>query len=123
MSATKKTTKKATPKKRATRKTTPKTAPKRKTTKKVRKVGSGRTKGSFSFITVKLADLVQTLPAGSVVMISRKWAEGLMSLGISIDGTPIKATTNTHNSMKKPVDVKMQNMAEDSAQVKLNTEF
>ena len=63
MRVTKSSKKKASPKpKRVTRKATPKAAPKRTTTKKVRKVGSGRTKGSYSFINVKLVDLNKNLP-------------------------------------------------------------
>ena len=121
MSATKKTVKKATPNKKVTRETTIKPKAKK------RKVGSGRTKGSYSFITVKLTDLNKVLPKTSVVMVSRKWAESLMALGIKVDGTLIKATTNTHNSMKKPVDITIKNTgddeAEEKAQVALKTDF
>ena len=121
MSATKKTPKKATPKKKVTRKTTVKSTPKK------RKVGSGRTKGSYSFITVKLTDLNKMLPESSVVMVSRKWAESLMALGIKMKGTAIKATTNAHNSLKKPVDITIKNTsndeAEEKAQVALKTDF
>ena len=124
MRVTKSSKKKASPKpKRVTRKATPKAAPKRTTTKKVRKVGSGRTKGSYSFINVKLVDLNKNLPEGSVIMISRKWAEGLAALGITLTGAPIKATTNAHNSMKKPVDISIENVSEESAQVALKTDF
>jgi hypothetical protein len=126
MKANTTTKKKAAPKKKVTRKTAP-TTPKRDTTKKVRKVGSGRTKGSYSFINVKLTDLIETLPETSIVMVSRKWAEGLMALGITITGNPIKATTNIHNAMKKPVDVKIKNLKnadEDGiAQISLKTDL
>jgi hypothetical protein len=119
------TKKKAAPKKKVTSKTAPKTASKRKTTKRVRKVGSGRTKGSYSFINVKLADLNKSLPETSIVMVSRKWAEGLAALGITVKGNPIKATTNIHNAMKKPVSVKIKNLGEEdeTAQVSLKSEF
>ena len=127
MKATPKRSKKAAPKKKVARKTSPKPAVKKTATKKVRKVGSGRTKGSYSFINVKLTDLNKALPESSVVMISRKWAQNLMSLGIKIKGTPIPATTNNHNSMGKPIDVKMTNTKNEeedaSAQVSLKTDF
>ena len=120
------TKKKAAPKTKVTRKTAP-TTPKPDTTHKVRKVGSGRTKGSYSFINVKLTDLTKTLPETSIVMVSRKWAEGLAALGITVKGSPIKATTNIHNAMRKPVDVKIKNLRstdEDGiAQVALKTDF
>lgn len=128
MKVKKATTKtKAAPKKKVTRKTTPKTTPKRKTTKKVRKVGSGRTKGSYSFINVKLTDLTKVMPEASIIMISRKWAQNLATLGIKIKGTPIVASTNNHNSLKNPVGITIKNMkdgeVEDSAQVSLKTDF
>ena len=125
MKAVTKTKKKAAPKKTVARKTTSKTSNKA-APKKVRKVGSGRTKGSYSFINVKLTDLTKALPESSIVMISRKWAQNLLSLGIKIKGTPIPATTNNHNSMGKPVDVNIQNVKDEedtTAQVSLKTDF
>jgi hypothetical protein len=119
--------KKAAPKKKVARKTTPKTTPKKTTSKKVRKIGSGRTKGSYSFINVKLTDLNKAMPEASIIMISRKWAQNLATLGIKIKGTPIVASTNTHNSLKNPVGITIKNMkdgeVEESAQVSLKSEF
>jgi len=43
--------------------------------KKKRKVGSGRKKGSYSFLQVSLADLNETLKDTATVLVSRKWAE------------------------------------------------
>ncbi len=43
--------------------------------KKKRKVGSGRKKGSYSFLQVSLADLNDTLKDTATVLVSRKWAE------------------------------------------------
>ena len=43
--------------------------------KKKRKVGSGRKKGSYSFLQVKLSDLNETLKDSATVLVSRKWAE------------------------------------------------
>ena len=43
--------------------------------KKTRKVGSGRKKGSYSFLQVSLASLNETLKPTATVLVSRKWAE------------------------------------------------
>ena len=43
--------------------------------KKTRKVGSGRKKGSYSFLQVSLANLNETLKDSATVLVSRKWAE------------------------------------------------
>ena len=43
--------------------------------KKTRKVGSGRKKGSYSFLQVSLSDLNKTLKDTATVLVSRKWAE------------------------------------------------
>ena len=43
--------------------------------KKTRKVGSGRKKGSYSFLQVTLSDLNGTLKDTATVLVSRKWAE------------------------------------------------
>jgi hypothetical protein len=44
--------------------------------KKPRKVGSGRKKGSYSFIRVKLSDLQERFKDSADIVVSRKWAEG-----------------------------------------------
>ena len=43
--------------------------------KKARKVGSGRKKGSYSFLQVPLSELNATLKDTATVLVSRKWAE------------------------------------------------
>lgn len=42
-----------------------------------RKQGSGRTKGSTSFVTFSLKQLIELLPEGAEIVASRKWAEAL----------------------------------------------
>ena len=56
--------------------------------KKVRKKGSGRTKGATSFVTVTLNQLNDTLKPQATVIISRRFAEN-----VGISGRPFSATT------------------------------
>ena len=52
-----------------------------------RKKGSGRTKGSVSFVEVSLGDLNQALkPLGkdATILVGRKWVEGLEMVGIRL---------------------------------------
>tara|TARA_R110002110_G_scaffold11785_7_gene56434 strand:- start:6432 stop:6755 length:324 start_codon:yes stop_codon:yes gene_type:complete len=88
-----------TPKKRAAAKTT---------VVKKRKSGSGRTKGSFSFINVTLRQLTSYVQPDAVVLVSRKWAEN-----IGLVGEPMVASTNNHNSIKNPVGITTHNMGEE----------
>jgi hypothetical protein len=46
-----------------------------------RKKGSGRTKGSTSFVTYTLKQLIDQLPEGANVIVSRKWTEALQLEG------------------------------------------
>lgn len=48
---------------------------KKSKTDKITRVGSGRTKGSFSFYRVTLDDINKILKPGSTVVIARKFAE------------------------------------------------
>lgn len=48
---------------------------KKSKTDKITRVGSGRTKGSFSFYRVTLEDINKILKPGSTVVIARKFAE------------------------------------------------
>jgi len=57
-----------------------------------RKKGSGRTKGSTSFVTYTLKQLIDQLPEGTKVVASRKWSEALqLEGGEPHSVTPIKA--------------------------------
>ena len=57
-----------------------------------RKKGSGRTKGSTSFVTYTLKQFIDQLPEGTKVVASRKWSEALqLEGGESHSVTPIKA--------------------------------
>jgi hypothetical protein len=57
-----------------------------------RKKGSGRTKGSTSFVTYTLKQLMDQLPEGTKVVASRKWSEALqLEGGEPYSVTPIKA--------------------------------
>lgn len=44
---------------------------------RITRVGSGRTKGSFSFVRVPLQSLRKHLGKNASVMVSRKWANGV----------------------------------------------
>jgi hypothetical protein len=62
--------------------------------KKQRKVGSGRKKGSYSFIRVKLSDLKERFKDSAEIVVSRKWAEGN-----SLQGTVFVANAQTMESV------------------------
>jgi hypothetical protein len=53
-----------------------------------RKVGSGRTKGSVSFVVVPLKQLNKRFAPNQRVIISRRWAEMLLIKGEKIAATP-----------------------------------
>ena len=61
--------------------------------KKQRKVGSGRKKGSVSFIQVTLEQLNEILGPKATVLVSRKWAET-----VGLEGTAVVATPQTINA-------------------------
>ena len=88
--------------------TTKKRAAKKAPAKAKRKSGSGRTKGSYSFINGTLGQLNEFVQPNAVVLVSRKWAEN-----IGLVGQPIVASTNNHNSVKTPVQIQTHNMGED----------
>lgn len=43
--------------------------------KTIKRPGSGRTKGSFSFVKLTVADLCSKFKDNAIVVVSRKWAE------------------------------------------------
>ena len=66
-----------------------------------RKKGSGRTKGSVSFVEVKLGDLKECLaPLGdnATVLVGRKWVEGLEMVGIRLDARQLDSYESTSKS-------------------------
>ena len=69
--------------------------------KKVRRVGSGRTKGAVSFVTVTLNDLNDVLKPEANVLISRRFAENL-----GIGGTPVTASTKNVEALSSKIEIK-----------------
>jgi len=65
--------------------------------KKTRKVGSGRKKGSYSFLQVSLANLNETLKDSATVLVSRKWAEQ-----IGLSGQVFVANAQAMNTAGEP---------------------
>jgi hypothetical protein len=66
---------------------------------KTRKVGSGRKKGSYSFLQVPLSALNETLKDSATVIVSRKWAEQ-----IGVTGQTFVANSQTLEKVtNKPV--------------------
>ena len=54
--------------------------------KKITRKGSGRTKGSFSFVQIKLSDLTAKFPdQETLVMVGRKWAESKGFVGLTME--------------------------------------
>ena len=61
-----------------------------------RKKGSGRTKGSNSFVNFTLKQLTDQLPEFAKVVVSRKWSEALqLEGGESHSVVPIKTHSNS----------------------------
>ena len=63
-----------------------------------RKKGSGRTKGSVSFVEVSLGDLNQALkPLGkdATILVGRKWVEGLEMVGIRLSAKQMESCEAT----------------------------
>ena len=75
---------------------------------KVKRPGSGRTKGSFSFVTVSLADLnAKFADKNMPIVISRKWAEQLGFTGLV--SNPANQTMNSivGQTPETKVDIKV----------------
>ena len=72
--------------------------------KKTRKVGSGRKKGSYSFLQVSLADLNKTLKDTATVLVSRKWAEQIGLSGQVFVANAQSMETATGKAASKPED-------------------
>ena len=80
-----------------------------------RKLGSGRTKGSISLITVTLKDLTKYLPADAPVVIGVKWAQSVgLNVSLPEQAKPVIAAT-----VDAPV-VKEAEMAISFAEVDLD---
>ena len=71
---------------------------------KKRKVGSGRKKGSYSFLQVKLSDLNDTLKDSATVLVSRKWAEQIGLTGRVFVANTQAMETTTGKPTAKPED-------------------
>ena len=69
--------------------------------KKIKRPGSGRTKGSVSFSTATLSALNEVLKPDAKVLISRRFAEGL-----GISNSPISATTSNVEALSNTIEVK-----------------
>lgn len=79
---------------------------------KKRKVGSGRKKGSYSFIKVSLAALNETLKDSATVLVSRKWADSIGLEGQTFVANPRSLETVTGKPTAKvednePVDMQL----------------
>jgi|TARA_Y100000310_G_C20225864_1_gene597888 hypothetical protein len=72
--------------------------------KKKRKVGSGRKKGSYSFLQVSLADLNDTLKDTATVLVSRKWAEQIGLSGQVFVANAQAMESATGKAAAKPED-------------------
>lgn len=63
-------------------------------TAKVTRKGSGRTKGSFSFVKIPIETLCAKLSPDVLVVVSRKWAEA-----VGFDGLVANPANNTYASI------------------------
>ena len=78
--------------------------------KKTRKVGSGRKKGSYSFLQVTLSDLNGTLKDTATVLVSRKWAEQIGLTGRVFVANSQALETATGKPAAKPEDAEPVDM-------------
>ena len=86
--------------------------------KKVRRPGSGRTKGAVSFVTVTLNELNDVLKPEANVLVSRRFAEN-----VGISGKPFSATTKNITTHASIVDVKVNDLQENEAVTFAKTEW
>tara|TARA_Y100000310_G_C20600724_1_gene772874 strand:+ start:908 stop:1168 length:261 start_codon:yes stop_codon:yes gene_type:complete len=82
--------------------------------KKPRKTGSGRKKGSYSFIRVKLSDLNERFKESADIVVSRKWAEGngLTGSQFVANAQTMEAATSKPTAQPEdnaPVDMELTN--------------
>ena len=80
--------------------------------KKTRKVGSGRTKGATSFVTVSLAQLNDTLKPQATVIISRRFAEN-----VGISGRAFSATTKNIEGHACQIEINKEQQSEESVNI------
>ena len=87
----------------------------------LRKKGSGRTKGSVSFVEVSLGQLKESLePLGdnATILVGRKWVEGLEMVGIRLTAKQLDSYEATSKSnieaATTSVDMKVENFDDDS---------
>ena len=92
-----------------------------------RKKGSGRTKGSVSFVEVSLGQLKQSLePLGdnATILVGRKWVEGLEMVGIRLAAKQLESYQATSKSnieaATNSVDMKVEDFDDSDEQVGMN---
>jgi hypothetical protein len=74
------------------------------------KFGRGRTKGSFSFTTMKLSDLCAQLNPNTNVVVSRKWVEaiGLTTDAVAKNSLETLKQTNVPAETSIPIAVEVE---------------
>ena len=85
-----------------------------------RKKGSGRTKGSVSFVEVSLGDLNQALkPLGkdATILVGRKWVEGLEIVGIRLAAKQMEACEASSKSNIEAATTQIAMKVEDLDEV------
>jgi hypothetical protein len=85
-----------------------------------RKKGSGRTKGSVSFVEVSLGDLNQALkPLGkdATILVGRKWVEGLEMVGIRLAAKQMESCEASSKNNIEAVTTQISMKVEDLDEV------
>ena len=85
-----------------------------------RKKGSGRTKGSVSFVEVSLGDLNQALkPLGkdATILVGRKWVEGLEKVGIRLSAKQMESCEATSKNNIEAATTQIAMKVEDLDEV------
>ena len=85
-----------------------------------RKKGSGRTKGSVSFVEVSLGELNQALkPLGkdATILVGRKWVEGLEIVGIRLAAKQMESCQATSKDNIEAVTTQISMKVEDLDEV------
>ena len=85
-----------------------------------RKKGSGRTKGSVSFVEVSLGALNQALkPLGkdATILVGRKWVEGLEMVGIRLSAKQMESCEATSKNNIEAATTQIAMKVEDLDEV------
>lgn len=71
----------------------------------MKRLGSGKTKGATSFVTISLKELSTVLREEALVVVSRKFAESLF-----LDGKAFAATAKNHSAFGPQIKISTETL-------------